>query len=566
MKLELTTSHPIPLPDAPWTPLFTRLSETIWYASRTPETSAMVRVNGRTVTLTVTQAGVAHWTGLAERKQEGTYRKSSGTLECPELTVRRISAGEHAAMRRVFIKERLRDEVAKRPPLFIPELSIDKRKARWLGVRSSWFAAERALAAGKVDNLSTSIRSLRVLSCNGDVNTPPCPSRGYSHESQRHFCNECSCGYREHAVIENRPGEDGPSMLDFPELECPRQRPGFANGINLRDYFDAVYVVSLKRRPDRLETFWNNFRKTDWPFKTPEVFEAVDGRAVQRPMEWRHGAGAYGCYMSHLTILRNCIQENRRNVLILEDDATFCASFNSRVAAFLHHVPDQWDNLMIGGQFFNDSRIQTINEHVKRVTQCERTHCFALNHRGMRLLADHWTDNYKGHCDHMLGDWQMGSKVFAYAPSQFLAGQAANQSDISGRRHEHRFWEASPEDFPIFYLDAPRDVVDNLSTENWTRGTTDRDGYSYEVRNTFREVREKSIRRKRLQRALRWIQDSAYMLEDGVACVYCPTVSYGEISKYTNKLIYLRVSSVDEAKTAYETVIRKLKEKEAIPA
>lgn len=44
---------------------------------------------------------------------------------------------------------------------------------------------------------------------------------------------------------------------------------------NLQQTFDRVVVINLARRADRLARF--NRLLCDWPFKTPQRFEAIDG-------------------------------------------------------------------------------------------------------------------------------------------------------------------------------------------------------------------------------------------------------------------------------------------------
>jgi len=118
--------------------------------------------------------------------------------------------------------------------------------------------------------------------------------------------------------------------------------------VDLRDYFERVYVINLRRRPDRLRAFFKRLEQYGWPFKEPIVYPAIEGDKVGVPPEFTQGGGAYGCRMSHLRILQDCLMEDVSSVMILEDDADLCEGFPEKVAAFLAKVPSDWEGIMLG--------------------------------------------------------------------------------------------------------------------------------------------------------------------------------------------------------------------------
>ena len=79
----------------------------------------------------------------------------------------------------------------------------------------------------------------------------------------------------------------------------------------LENYFDQIWVINLKRRPDRLARFWEGIEKSGWPFRRTQVFNAIDGNKVGVPGFWRTGGGCYGCLRSHLTLLERAIQDDK---------------------------------------------------------------------------------------------------------------------------------------------------------------------------------------------------------------------------------------------------------------
>ena len=94
---------------------------------------------------------------------------------------------------------------------------------------------------------------------------------------------------------------------------------------SIKAYFDRVCLVNLRRRPDRLEQFQKELERLDWPFQSPMIVPACDGRAVPQPAYFKGGAGAWGCLRSHSWILEQAMADGVKSLLILEDDAFFPA-------------------------------------------------------------------------------------------------------------------------------------------------------------------------------------------------------------------------------------------------
>ena len=88
----------------------------------------------------------------------------------------------------------------------------------------------KGLAGNKAEG---PIKSLRVLSCHGNSDLPPCPHRMNSEKfKDSYYCGACGCGDRGPTQLINLIGEDGKtqySKLDFPKVVCPLSMPGFSN-------------------------------------------------------------------------------------------------------------------------------------------------------------------------------------------------------------------------------------------------------------------------------------------------------------------------------------------------
>jgi glycosyl transferase, family 25 len=91
------------------------------------------------------------------------------------------------------------------------------------------------------------------------------------------------------------------------------------------NYFDQVYIINLKTRTDRRAEMAVQLESIGLDFNAPHVtlFEAVKPATA----EGFPSAGARGCFMSHLEILREAKRKGLRSVLILEDDFNFAKEF-----------------------------------------------------------------------------------------------------------------------------------------------------------------------------------------------------------------------------------------------
>ncbi len=295
-------------------------------------------------------------------------------------------------------------------------------------------------------------------------------------------------------------------------------------GIDLKDTFDQVWVINLKRRPERLERFWAELEKGEWPFRTPKVFAAIDGAKVGVPRYWRTGAGSYGCLRSHMSLLERAIMDEVGSILVLEDDAVFRPGFKDDVTRFLREVPEDWQCLMLGGQHVNSFPIPLGGGVVRAGGGggIHRTHCYGL--RGMEVmkaLYKVWA-NSAVHCDWVMGPSMARFKT--YAPDPFLVGQAEGKSDISGGMNPAKFWRPPSGTEPVVILHAPREVMESLRARGFHTGYS-RDpatGVDTGLRDLFRKKKlSEAKRNQRLQDWIRMIQwEALSMTEPGVCTIW----------------------------------------------
>tara|TARA_R110001592_G_scaffold300142_1_gene571269 strand:+ start:332 stop:985 length:654 start_codon:yes stop_codon:yes gene_type:complete len=80
---------------------------------------------------------------------------------------------------------------------------------------------------GRVED---AILELRVLSCHGNDEIPPCPYRGDSNVRDGfHFCTACGCGDKPHTWLNNPEDPNAYTKLHYPWVSCPIRNPGFGD-------------------------------------------------------------------------------------------------------------------------------------------------------------------------------------------------------------------------------------------------------------------------------------------------------------------------------------------------
>lgn len=209
----------------------------------------------------------------------------------------------------------------------------------------------------------------------------------------------------------------------------------------MRFEVDAAFVISLARRPDRLEAFMGRL-PADWPLPTPCLFPAVDGLAEERPRWWKTTPGAWGCYRSHVGVLEACVKADIDRVLVLEDDATFGPDTASRLSRL--DVPEDCQQLYMGGQHLAVPEPGPPGLVVGR--NVNRTHAYAvLGRDAIRILLEHlspdpalWTARH--HVDHHYGLLHRDRRIRVYAAQPWIAGQAAGTSDVGRGAQRERWW------------------------------------------------------------------------------------------------------------------------------
>lgn len=222
---------------------------------------------------------------------------------------------------------------------------------------------------------------------------------------------------------------------------------------NLTDWFDRVYVINCAHRPERLEETKKHLEETGMVDNDKVIYyPAIIGDWTTCPADWGSGRGAWGCLRSHQRILEDVLhtRDDRysmslNNVLVLEDDVIFREDALKKLNELMEDVPDDWGQIYLGGQHRRDPT-PTEFPNVILGNSINRTHAYAVNQPTFTSFYRHisYATDYRNtnkHIDHQLETAHRRKDWSVYCPKEWIVGQRAGPSNISGKINGIQFWE-----------------------------------------------------------------------------------------------------------------------------
>src|SRR5437868_5488551 len=112
--------------------------------------------------------------------------------------------------------------------------------------------------------------------------------------------------------------------------------------MTLFDYFDRTSIIHLPERTDRLAALTSELSKVGLDIRSEKV--SIPYAPKPSSANGFPSRGVYGNFLSHLGIIQQAYADNLDRVLILEDDAIFSRSFESRQQTILESLRScEWD-------------------------------------------------------------------------------------------------------------------------------------------------------------------------------------------------------------------------------
>ncbi len=115
-----------------------------------------------------------------------------------------------------------------------------------------------------------------------------------------------------------------------------------------------TFVINLKRRVDRLQTFVSTNEGKISSFDVVEGFDGKNGQTSHKIMkafksgDYDYRSGIVGCAISHVSVWKKFLQDRTTEyAIILEDDVDICPHFQDKIVYLIQRYQDQFDVIML---------------------------------------------------------------------------------------------------------------------------------------------------------------------------------------------------------------------------
>ncbi len=165
--------------------------------------------------------------------------------------------------------------------------------------------------------------------------------------------------------------------------------------------FEKTYLINLDRRPDRLERFMKSFEASDVNKIQLTKISAVDGGELDiskvplsevargelkqiettgfRSKHYQLTRGAIGCYLSHVKVWRDIVDNGHRHGLIFEDDVNIPKDLYHKMEKSMKNIPNDWDIILFG---YHCKDCENMKGY-RKVNRFILLHCYAISNSGI---------------------------------------------------------------------------------------------------------------------------------------------------------------------------------------
>jgi len=179
---------------------------------------------------------------------------------------------------------------------------------------------------------------------------------------------------------------------------------------------DKIFIINLEHRGDRKKKIISELQRVG--LTNYEIFKAIkpteeminewNPNFLNPIPEWfkrtggdekKYKIGALGCMLSHLEIIKLCIERKYENVLILEDDTEFQIGNGIRFDQVISIMKNQFENLNFGLFYLagnhRGAQLQKKSENVNRVKGTLTTGSYIINKSVMKFIVKNMVNYHR---------------------------------------------------------------------------------------------------------------------------------------------------------------------------
>jgi len=212
---------------------------------------------------------------------------------------------------------------------------------------------------------------------------------------------------------------------------------------------DKVFVINLEHRTDRKNDIITELKRvgiTNYEFfkaiqPTEQMIATWNPNFINPIPDWlkhnncdktKYRIGALGCMLSHIEIIKKCIENNYENVLILEDDTIFKIGKGIQFNKVMDILQPQLTDLNFGLLYLTGNHraaiLEKISDNINKVVNTYTTGSYIINKRVMEYILKR-IPNYPREVDHFYAN-VIQSEFPCYCVNPHITAQANGYSDI----------------------------------------------------------------------------------------------------------------------------------------
>lgn len=192
----------------------------------------------------------------------------------------------------------------------------------------------------------------------------------------------------------------------------------------LNTFFDQVYVITCLNCDERREYIQQHLKNNRIKFNTilswdKNVFSEGDVCAAQKSL-----------ISSHIRAILDAKINGFNKILICEDDAFFPDNFDQEFTKFIKDLPEDWDFLQLGNQFWAEHwvRKNKEKENLYRFYWGTGSHGIGIN-KSVFDITINLFQTYKEYTDKMY--YELFSNTKCYCPEKFLIDALSENSHLN---------------------------------------------------------------------------------------------------------------------------------------